>query len=121
VRPENSKEARTDRRLAEHETGKRRTVVVRRHRVPAVAAAGSTVHADEASNWDVFARLRRMVSGQHHHVSARYLHQYANEAAWKEDHRRMDNGALTRRVLGLALVHPVSRNWKGYWQRSFVK
>jgi hypothetical protein len=53
------------------------------------------------------------VSGQHHHVSARYLHQYAHEAAWKEDHRRMDNGALTRRVLSLALVNPVSRNWKG--------
>jgi hypothetical protein len=30
----------------------------------------------------------------------------------------MDNGALTRRVLALALVHPVSRQWKGYWQRA---
>jgi hypothetical protein len=57
-----------------------------------------------------------MVQGQHHHVSPRYLHQYAVHAAWMEDHRRMDNGALARRALRLALVHPVSRNWKGYWQ-----
>jgi hypothetical protein len=33
------------------------------------------------------------------------------------DHRRESNGALTWRALGLALKHPVSRVWKGYWQR----
>jgi transposase-like protein len=107
----------------------------------------ATVHADEASHWDqlhghftetrrinhsiaysldgactnqaesFLARLRRMVDGQHHHVSPRYLSQYANHAAWLEDHRRLSNGALAYRVLGLALRHPVSRNWKGYWQR----
>jgi len=60
-----------------------------------------------------FSRLRRMVGGQHHHVSARYLHQYAHEAAWKEDHRRLSNGALADRTLKLALAHPVSRDWKG--------
>jgi len=65
-----------------------------------------------------FSRLRRMVGGQHHHVSARYLHQYAHEAAWKEDHRRLSNGALADRTLKLALAHPVSRDWKGYWQRN---
>ena len=36
-----------------------------------------------------------MVDGQHHHVSPQYLYQYANHAAWLEDHRRLDNGALT--------------------------
>lgn len=109
-------------------------------------APNSTVHADEAGHWDqlhghfdtkrinhtvayslngactnqaesFLARLRRMVDGQHHHVSPRYLSQYANHAAWMEDHRRLDNGALAHRALGLALGHPVSRNWKGYWQR----
>jgi transposase-like protein len=109
--------------------------------------AGSVVYADEATSWDVlhdwfsakrinhwvafmddgvctnqgesyFSRLRRMVDGQHHHVSARYLHQYANHAAWMEDHRRLDNGALCHRALGLALGHGVSREWKGYWQRG---
>jgi hypothetical protein len=59
-----------------------------------------------------------MVDGQHHHVSPRYLYQYAHHAAWMEDHRRLDNGSLMRRALGLALAHPVSRQWKGYWQRG---
>lgn len=106
----------------------------------------AVLHADEASHWDrlhdgwqvgrvnhseaystlesctnqaesYFSRLRRMVSGQHHHVSPRYLHQYAAHAAWMEDHRRMDNGSLVHAALGLAMAHPVSRDWKGYWQR----
>jgi acyl-CoA synthetase (AMP-forming)/AMP-acid ligase II len=64
-----------------------------------------------------FSRLRRMIDGQHHTVSPQYLHQYATHAAWIEDNRRMDNGALANRALGLALAHSVSRNWKGYWQR----
>jgi hypothetical protein len=33
-----------------------------------------------------------MVVGQHHGVSAAYLYQYANKSAWKENHRRTDNG-----------------------------
>jgi transposase-like protein len=107
----------------------------------------ATVFADEAAHWDAlhdgwtvgrinhseaysqdgantnwvesyFSRLRRMVQGQHHRVSARYLYQYANEAAWKEDHRRLSNGAAANRTLGLALASPVSRQWAGYWQRS---
>lgn len=167
IRPANLAVDRVDRRLAKHQTGKRRVVVVARERsgrtlalvtkqeadgveiVKRVVAPGSTVHADEASHWDALhglyetkrinhtvaysldgactnqaesflARLRRMVSGQHHHVSPRYLYQYASHAAWLEDHRRLDNGALTKRALGLALAHPVSRNWKGYWQRQRV-
>jgi transposase-like protein len=112
-----------------------------------VVARDAVLHADEASHWDdlhdgwktnrinhseaysldgdctnqvesYFSRLRRMVAGQHHHVSPRYLHQYAAHAAWIEDHRRLDNGALAHRALGLALAHKVSRNWKGYWQRA---
>ena len=43
-----------------------------------------------------------MVSGQHHHASPQHLHQYANQAAWLEDHRRETNGALASRALGLA-------------------
>lgn len=79
---------------------------------------GSIMHADEAGHWDgleaffvahrinhseayaldgkdtnqvesYFSRLRRMIGGQHHHVSARHLHQYAAHAAWMEDHRRL--------------------------------
>jgi hypothetical protein len=106
----------------------------------------AVIHADEASHWDALhagwkvgrinhsvaysdgesctnqaesclSRLRRMVKGQHHTVSPQYLHQYAAHAAWLEDHRRLANGALANRALGLMLGHKVSRNWKGYWQR----
>lgn len=110
-------------------------------------APDASVMADEASHWDTldaffptarvnhsegysingvctnqaesyFSRLRRMASGQHHHVSAKYLHQYAAHAAWLEDHRRESNGALANRIVWNAMAAPVSRTWKGYWQRS---
>ncbi len=115
--------------------------------VESVASPTATIHADEASHWDALhakyvtkrinhseayswngactnqaesflAGLRRMVMGQHHHVSPQYLYQFANEAAWKEDHRRLSNGELSYRKLDLAMAHPVSRVWAGYWQRS---
>jgi hypothetical protein len=60
-----------------------------------------------------------MVSGQHHHVSPQHLRAYASHAAWLEDHRMESNGAVTHKAIALAMAHPVSRNWKGYWQRSF--
>ena len=111
-------------------------------------ASDATVYADEARHWDdlhgafpvvgrinhteayvteeantnqaesYFSRLHRMVDGQHHHVSARYLYQYAAEAAWKEDNRRLPNGAAFSRTLSLAMGSPVSRTWKGYWERA---
>ena len=110
-------------------------------------AAGSKVYADEAGHWDelhgpfpgagrinhsecysedgcntnqaesYFSRLRRMVGGQHHFVTARYLYQYATEAAWKEDHRRLDNGRAFTRTIGLALASAKSAAFCGYWQR----
>ena len=47
----------------------------------------------------------------------RRLTQYAMHAAWMEDHRLLDKGWLCYRALGLALTHPTSRQWNGYWQR----
>jgi transposase-like protein len=64
-----------------------------------------------------WSRLRRMIQGQHHHVSHKYLFQYANHAAWMEDHRERSNGDNAFALLGASLKHPVSREWKGYWQR----
>jgi len=165
IRPANKAEDRVDRRLAQHQTGKRRVVIVLRQRKGRTltfvvrneadgvfyanqrADMAARIHADEATHWDVlharfdtkrinhsiaysldgictnqaesyFSRLRRMVEGQHHHVSPQHLHQYAAEAAWKEDHRRLDNGSLASRALRLAMVHPKSDNWCGYWQRA---
>ncbi|TCP40141.1 IS1595 family transposase [Rhodovulum marinum] len=107
----------------------------------------ATMSADEASHWDLlhmgwqvdrvnhslsysdhgkhtnmaesyFSRLRRMVDGQHHHVSPQYLYQYANHAAWLEDKRRVSNGGLAMTLAANAMGAPVSANWKGYWQRA---
>lgn len=55
--------------------------------------------------------------GVHHHFSSQYLHQYAGEMVWRKDNRRVYNGEQYLTVSKLALAHPVSRDWKGYWQR----
>lgn len=107
----------------------------------------ATIYADEGTGWDAlhagwdtrrvnhsvafmdegvctnqaesyFSRLRRMETGTHHHIAGPYLHQYANEAAWREDHRRVDNGAQAALVARSAMLSKVSRDWKGYWQRA---
>jgi transposase-like protein len=112
-----------------------------------VVSRKSVIFADEASHWDrlhegwptgrinhseaysqdgantnqvesFFSRLRRMVNGQHHGVSPKYLHQYSAHAAWLEDHRRRSNGDNANAALANAMAHPVSRNWAGYWQRA---
>ncbi len=111
-----------------------------------VVAMGSIVHADEAGGWDAlharyemrrinhsvafskagactnqaesfFSRLRRAEMGQHHHISGKYLGFYAAEMAWREDRRRVPNGAQHEAATGAALGHPVSRVWAGYWRR----
>lgn len=115
--------------------------------IEARVQTGSTVYADEASSWDglqaryamhrvnhsvqfkdneactnqaesFFSRLRRAEVGTHHHISGKYLRHYANEMAWREDHRRVSNGEQYGLVIAAALAHPVSREWKGYWQRA---
>lgn len=82
----------------------------------------SEAYSDMGTNTNsvesLFSRMRRMVAGQHHGVSGKYLHQYAAHTGWLEDHRRRSNGANTRGLIGSSMKHPVSRNWKGYWQRS---
>lgn len=117
--------------------------------IRAHVASGTTVYADEASSWDelhasyetrrinhsiafmdndactnqaesFFSRLRRAELGQHHHISGRYLDAYAAEMAWREDHRRVPNGTLFTAVVDAALNAPVSRQWKGYWQRAAI-
>lgn len=65
-----------------------------------------------------FARLRRMIRGQHHRVEATKLDAYAAHAGWLEDHRRESNGQLADRLIRSALQAPVSRTWNGYWQRA---
>jgi ISXO2-like transposase domain/Transposase zinc-ribbon domain len=109
-------------------------------------ANGSTVYADEATHWDVmharyetkrinhseaysadgactnqvesfFSRLRRAEIGTHHHIAGPYLAAYAAEMDWREDARRVSNGEQYLIVVKAAAHHPISRQWKGYWQR----
>lgn len=109
-------------------------------------APGSIIYADDAGAWNplhdkyltkrinheecysdgeactnnaesFFSRMRRAEIGTHHHIAGPYLSAYADEMAWREDHRRLSNGAQYLRLVSAAAHHPVSRNWKGYWQR----
>lgn len=117
--------------------------IFRRH-----IASGTVVHADESRAWDILhasydtrrvnhsielvgengesvnwvesynARLRRGEYGQHHRINGHYLQQYANEMAWREDYRTLDNGRQWRYVLRASLNLPKSRTWAGYWQKG---
>ncbi len=107
----------------------------------------ATIHADEGAGWDAlhagwqtrrvnhsvafmdkgvctnqaesyFSRLRRAEIGTHHHIAGPYLYAYAGEMQWREDNRRVANGAQAGLVAGAAMASPVSRQWAGYWQRA---
>jgi len=108
---------------------------------------GSVIYADEASVYDklnakfetrrinhrqryadgdtrtnmaesFFSRLRRAEVGTHHRIAGPYLQRYAMEMAWREDHRRVANGAQYLMATAAAITSPVSQQWKGYWQRG---
>ena len=164
IRPNNLKDERIDRRLAKHQTGKRKVVVVVREHggetLPGVfkseaaalswigqrVAKGTVLHADEAPAWNelhgkfkmmridhqqayclngactnwaesYFARLRRGEMGHHHHIAGPYLLRYAQEAAFREDNRRVSNGDQVTHVAKLALSKKQSPDFTGYWQR----
>jgi transposase-like protein len=67
---------------------------------------------------EFFSRMRRAEIGHHHHVAGPYLVRYAQEAAWREDRRRMDNGRQVQTLMGLAMACHPSVDWCGYWQRA---
>lgn len=73
------------------------------------------IHTNWAESYN--SRLRRAERGVHHRISGRYLDSYAQECAWREDFRRVDNGRQFAQILGAAAVLSVSRRWCGYWQR----
>ena len=56
------------------------------------------------TNWaeEFFSRMRRAEIGHHHHIAGAYLLRYAQEAAWREDNRRLSNGDQVSRI---ALCH----------------
>jgi hypothetical protein len=68
-----------------------------------------------------FSRLRRGEVGHHHHIAGPYLIRFAQESAWREDHRKDPNGSQADRVVTLAMKHKPSIDFAGYWQRHLLK
>jgi transposase-like protein len=64
-----------------------------------------------------FSRMRRGEIGHHHHVAGPYLVRYSQEAAWREDNRRVSNGDQAVHTVSLALKAAPSVDFCGYWQR----
>jgi transposase-like protein len=110
-------------------------------------AKGTEVHADESPAWNAlharftmkrinhqvgysvdeactdgaesyFSRMRRGELGHHHHIAGAYFVRYAQEAAWREDYRRLANGDQVDGVVGLAMGLGPSVDFCGYWQRA---
>jgi transposase-like protein len=67
-----------------------------------------------------FSRMRRGEIGHHHHVAGPYLIRFAQEAAWREDHRREPNGGQVDRIVALAMRNKPSVDFCGYWQRRNI-
>ena len=63
-----------------------------------------------------FSRFRRMQYGQTHKFGNLYLANYANEAAYREDTRRMPNGEIFTDITKKCAKMRTSRDWCGYWQ-----
>jgi transposase-like protein len=63
-----------------------------------------------------FSRFRRMQYGQVHKFGNQYLDNYANEAAYREDNRRMSNGVMFLDIMDKCVGTRVSRDFCGYWQ-----
>jgi hypothetical protein len=126
VKPANLKENRRDRRLASNQSGKRKAVIIIRERngrslptmfrtegqaLSFIRARIEAYSLDGAcTNWaeEFFSRMRRAEAGHHHHFAGVYLLRYAQEASWREDHRRISNGDQVHLVSGLAMKrgHP---------------
>ncbi len=134
---------RDGRTLAQVFGGEEAAVPALRRRI----AHGTVVHADESPAWNplharfamqrvnhqdgysvdgactngaesYFSRLRRGELGHHHHIAGPYLVRYAQEAAWREDLRRVSNGEQTHGIVGLAMRSSPSADFCGYWQRA---
>jgi transposase-like protein len=118
------------------------------HPIRQNVASGTEVHADEAPGWNIlhasypmkrvnhsfeyksedgastnwaesyFSRIRRAEMGVHHRISGHRLQAYANEMAWRENHRREANGTHWNLITAAALSHPKSATWAGYWHRK---
>lgn len=63
------------------------------------------------------SRMRRSEIGVHHHIAGPYFGAYFDENVWRDNHKRVSNGDQYLALISAVANHPVSRQWKGYWQR----
>jgi transposase-like protein len=77
---------------------------------------GDGIHSNNAESF--FSRMRRAEIGHHHHLAGPYLIRFAQEASWREDHRKDPNGVQVDRVVALAMRNKPSVDFCGYWQRT---
>lgn len=63
-----------------------------------------------------FSRFRRMQYGQTHKFGNLYLANYANEAAYREDTRRLPNGEIFMDIVKKCAQTRTHHDWCGYWQ-----
>ena len=62
-----------------------------------------------------FSRMRRMVFGQVHRVTPKYMLDYVTEVAWREDWRRIQTSEQVRSLIRMS-TYTKSKWWRGYWQ-----
>jgi ISXO2-like transposase domain len=102
-------------------------------------APGTEVHVDESGAWNAlhgrfimkrinhqeadactndaesfFAPMRRAEIGH----AGPYLIRFAQEMAWREDHRKDPNGFQVDKVVAVVVKNKLSIDFCGYWQRA---
>jgi transposase-like protein len=94
-----------------------------RFEVQRINHAEAYSHDGACTNWaeEFFSRMRRAEIGHHHHIAGTYLLRYAQEATWREDNRRIDNGTQVELLGTLALKRGKSVDFTGYWQRHIER
>jgi len=74
--------------------------------------------AELAEVYDRLARAERPIVEAKATTAGPYLIRFAQEASWREDHRRDPNGVQVDRVVALAMRNKPSVDFCGYWQRG---
>lgn len=82
-------------------------------------------HAQEFVRWDgvnenqaesFFTRMRRAEYGTFHGYRPKYLMDYAQEFAWREDKRQDTEHEKLKDLMGRIFNTGLSKWWRGYWQ-----
>ena len=96
---------------------------------PGSRCTGSTIRKPTASDEAQTTRTTPRVSsagcaaaeiGHHHHVAGPYLIRFAQEAAWREDHRARPTAHRLTGSSGWRCANKPSVDFCGYWQRRHI-